>query len=139
MKIEIDLNRISDGILVLNVPDVKASTQKAIPAQNPKDKKDFISGLNQYFTPAELIRFIKKYRSRIDNSCLTKVLVNEGYIEPFTNSRCYVPGPKWNINMGKTKILCSSHKSMNGIAVISHYNKNHPVIKTIINNIIEKE
>lgn len=137
MKIEIDLNRIEDGILVINIPDAKPITQKSIPAQ--KTKKDFTSCLSQYFTPAELISVVRKHRSQIDNSCMTKVLVSKGYIVPLKDSRCYIPGPNWQVDMGHTKVICSSHKNMNGMVAVASYNKSHPVIKAILKSIVEKE
>lgn len=137
MKIEIDLNRIEDGILVINIPDKKTNNQKSANAQ--KTKKDFTSCLNQYFTPAELISVVRKHRSQIDNSCMTKALEARGYIMLLKDSRCYTPGPKWQSDMGHTKVICSSHKNMNGMTAIASYNKNHPVIKAILKSIVEKE
>lgn len=147
MKFELDLNKLSQGILVITTdgeqPKVEvketAPKQDTTPvAEQPKEvakEAKVINSLPNFASASRIRQEFINLGMRYNNGALTNALVKAKFIKPIGSSRRFAPGPKWNESMGVVEEMTYSKGGKNGERYIMAYNVKHPIIRNVLNNI----
>lgn len=149
MKIEIDINKLSQGILVINTDgeDKVEVNNTSVPVK-PENKAPENTAKTEAVKEGKIIHSLPNYASasrirqefinlgkRYNNGTFSAALVKAKFIKPIGNSKRFAPGQKWTESMGVVEEMTYSRGGSNGCKYILAYNTKHPVIRNILNNI----
>lgn len=146
MNIQINISKIAQGILEINVPD---APEKTDPVQKPVDtpatpvtpkKEEPKPEVTKAFegrsliTPQDVARAFRDLGKRYDNGRFSEELERAKIVKILPKSRRLMPGPEWKDSMGETRIMTKAMKKPFNKPIVFGFNPNHPAIRNILNN-----
>lgn len=141
MNIQIDLNKINEGIISIDIPELD-KVQKDIPTPATPvavERKKTLSDLFEktLVGPQDVRTLFKKIGRTYDNGIFTRELIKAKIVKQIGKTKRVTPSVKWDNTMGECGIL-STDNAYDGTTVVRSYNINHPAIRKILNDIYFK-
>jgi len=144
MNIQINISKIAQGILEINVPDAPEKTdpvQKLVdtlgtPKKEEPPKPEVTKAFEgrSLITPQDVARAFRDLGKRYDNGRFSEELERAKIVKILPKSRRLMPGPEWKDSMGETRIMTKAMKKPFNKPIVFGLNPNHPAIRNILNN-----
>ena len=154
MKLTLNITKLNDGILTLDVDDQILNSLKAIcntepttpptkalhtkrkctPKMYPITEFIINKSKNRFLSATSIREVFKVKKGRYSNGVFTRTLEERGFLVPFKKYRGYTPGPLWTDDMGITaKMHANKPKSnIKGQKRVILYNIDHENIREVL-------
>lgn len=151
--IQINLAKLSQGILEINVPEnvtfcdqAKAYMQEVIKERNERPKApakpqidspvaDAFDG-KKLISSEDVFKALKKLGCSYTRGRFTAELERAKIVKRDHASKVCLPGSAWKESMGTLRVLKDiDDKNKIGMKAVHRYNAEHPAIRSILNNI----